>query len=133
MKARIPAWLYGKQLRQRQTRLESDLEWLVARVLKPYRQHSHPLRYQTNVPVCGYIADIFIEKLKMVLEADGPTHDSVERQAYDARRNQVMRDSGYIVLRFSYKELDHDDEAVEIELEQEIARCHRAYVAGLSS
>lgn len=48
--------------------------------------------------VCGFIADVASRRFRIVLEADGSAHDG--RESYDAKRDQIMAESGWTVLRF---------------------------------
>lgn len=54
-------------------------------------------RFRRQHPVAEYVADFACVEAKLVIEVDGGQHSG---SASDARRDQVMRDAGWTVLRF---------------------------------
>ena len=54
--------------------------------------------------LCGWIADFWCPKLKLVVEIDGKSHDT--RAAYDHRRSVVMEEElGAMTVRFTNHEV----------------------------
>jgi very-short-patch-repair endonuclease len=52
-----------------------------------------------------YWADFVCLRRKVVVEVDGPLHESREAQAHDAKRDDWMRAEGFVVLRFTEAEI----------------------------
>jgi very-short-patch-repair endonuclease len=69
------------------------------------------LKFRRQVPIAGYIADFLCVEAKLIVEADGPTH---EESAYDRERDAKLRIAGYRVLRFKNAVL-RDDTAKALE------------------
>ncbi|WGM38453.1 hypothetical protein AMEJIAPC_01356 [Caulobacter sp. NIBR1757] len=63
------------------------------------------LKFRRQVPIAGYIADFLCFEAKLIVEADGPTH---EDSAYDRERDVRLRIAGYRVLRFKNSEIGSD-------------------------
>ena len=86
---------FARSLRGEQTSLE-DLLW---RELRGRRLDRWKFRRQA--PVEGYVVDFLCTAARLVVEADGPHHDTPEQRASDAARDAVLRRHGFRVLRFS--------------------------------
>ena len=87
--------LHARELRERSSKTEKQL-WLHLR----NSQVGAPFRRQH--PVGPFFPDYYCVPLKLVVEIDGPLHDS-ER---DASRDAWMNNRGITVLRFSFQEID---------------------------
>ena len=85
----------AKQLRQTMTRAET----LLWRYLKANRIDGPGFRRQT--PIQNYIADFVCFSAKLVIELDGESHDSEERQRADEKRDAFFLSEGFQVLRFT--------------------------------
>ncbi len=57
--------------------------------------------FRRQVPLGRYYADFASHRARLVIELDGETHFVPGAQAYDARRDDFMRQEGYRVLRFT--------------------------------
>lgn len=55
--------------------------------------------------VCGWIADFWCPKAKLVIEVDGGYHNSSGQRAHDNLRDAVMRRKGISVIRFKNEEV----------------------------
>lgn len=44
-------------------------------------------------------------ELKLAIEADGGSHNSIERQAQDAKKDELLRSLGWTVLRFTNQQI----------------------------
>jgi very-short-patch-repair endonuclease len=61
----------------------------------------------TNVPVAGFTADFLWPEQRLIVEVDGyPFHAHRAAFERDHRRDIVHRDAGYVVLRFTGKQLE---------------------------
>ncbi len=56
-------------------------------------------------PIENYIADFFCKDLKLIIEADGITHQSEGSFERDEERTKRLNELGYTVIRFSDKEI----------------------------
>lgn len=69
------------------------------RLLELARETAPNESWYAQKMVMGFIADVACERIRIVLEADGSSHDG--REAYDAKRDKIMRDKRWTVLRFT--------------------------------
>jgi very-short-patch-repair endonuclease len=76
------------------------------------------LPYFVHKPVGGYVADLLIPSLSLVIEADGCWHHA-QRPESDGERDEVIRTLGYETLRLSEDEITAEDWT---RLDAEIAR-----------
>lgn len=82
----------ARRLRQDQTLAERTL-WKLVR-----NRRLGGFRFLRQHPIDRYIADFVCEAGKLIVELDGPVHDG--REAFDARRTEVLERFGYVVIRF---------------------------------
>src|ERR1700733_16113524 len=57
------------------------------------------LKFRRQQPLHPYIADFACMKARLVVELDGPSHDT--RLAYDAKRDLDLQKMGWTVIRFT--------------------------------
>lgn len=57
------------------------------------------LGFRRQFPIAGYIVDFACPDRKLIVEADGSQHASVDA-SYDEARTKRLSDDGWIVLRF---------------------------------
>ena len=58
-------------------------------------------KFKRQVPIAPYIVDFLCTAAKVIVELDGPPHDTPDRRAHDAGRDEWLRCQGFVVLRFS--------------------------------
>lgn len=58
-------------------------------------------KFKRQVPISPYVVDFLCVAAKLVVELDGPPHDSAERRARDQDRTRWLEQQGFRVLRFS--------------------------------
>lgn len=58
-------------------------------------------RFKRQQFVLGWIVDFYCPKRRLVVEIDGPSHDRVK----DARRDAIMTNHGFRVIRFTNDEV----------------------------
>jgi very-short-patch-repair endonuclease len=85
---------FARAQRRSMTRAETML-W---RALRNHRIDGHGFRRQT--PIGPYFADFVCLARKIVVEADGRTHETAEAKIKDAERDEWFRRAGFRVLRF---------------------------------
>ncbi len=59
------------------------------------------LKFRRQVPITPYVVDFLCAGARVVVELDGPPHESREARAKDAARDRFLRSEGFEVLRFS--------------------------------
>jgi very-short-patch-repair endonuclease len=87
----------ARRLRQAPTRAEVHL-WQALR-----RRQLAGLKFRHQHPVGRFIADFYCPSLKLIIEIDGPIHDT--QQPYDDARTTQLNAFGYHVLRFSNEDV----------------------------
>src|SRR5258708_13356113 len=89
----------AKALRQRMTRAET----LLWRYLKA--NHFDGLSFRRQTPMGPYIVDFVCHAARVVVELDGDTHDFEAQQRDDGVRDAWLEARGYVVPRFTNKDL----------------------------
>ncbi len=93
---------FACKLRQRMT-FEEKMLWTKLRARRFQRA-----KFRRQVAVGPYIADFLSYQHKIIIELDGPIHDS--QKEYDAARDEYLKEQGFRVLRFRNKQmLEHPD------------------------
>jgi len=88
---------FAKKLRKRLTRAEREF-WTICQGLRDEEK----IYFWRQIVLCGYIADFWCPKLKLVVEIDGASHLTESAQKYDAHRAKAMAEElGAETLRFS--------------------------------
>jgi very-short-patch-repair endonuclease len=97
----------ARELRNNPTLSEKVLwKYLRARQLQGYQ-------FQRQKPIDRYIVDFYCSKLRLVIEIDGITH--IDKQEYDKRRENRLRNLGLHLLRFDgYYILDNITGALHV-------------------
>jgi very-short-patch-repair endonuclease len=90
---------FAKAQRGAQTRAES-LFWQQVRA---GRLGGH--KFKRQVPIAPYVVDFLCASARLIVELDGPPHETEERRAHDRRRDAFLRDQGFRVLRFGNDEV----------------------------
>ncbi|MBN1129303.1 MAG: endonuclease domain-containing protein [Chitinispirillaceae bacterium] len=86
---------FSRQLRKKMTDAEKAL-WKRLR-----NRQVAGLKFRRQQVIEGFIADFYCEELKLVIEVDGSIHQRREQIEYDAHRDQVFKNRGIKVIRFS--------------------------------
>jgi adenine-specific DNA-methyltransferase len=56
-------------------------------------------KFRRQAPIGNYIVDFLCAKRRLIVEIDGPSHDSPERQAADRTRQLWLESQGLRILR----------------------------------
>jgi len=92
---------FAKKLRRRLTRAEREF-WTICQEIRD----EDGIYFWRQIVLCGWIADFWCPKLKLVVEIDGPSHLTEEAVTYDKRRAQVMaKELGAKTIRFTNLEV----------------------------
>jgi very-short-patch-repair endonuclease len=90
----------ARSLRHRQTEPERKLWWHLRHRLPTNGSH-----FRRQVPIGSYIADFCCLKAKLIVEVDGNQHADDANIVHDRRRTTYLESQGYMVLRFSNREV----------------------------
>ena len=101
----------AKKLRNDSTRAEIKL-W---KELKNKQVYGY--KFTRQKPIGNFIADFFCNKLKLVIEVDGYSHNFEEVLDKDKVKNQYLTSLGITVLRFDDEEVIKDMNNVLREIE----------------
>ena len=94
---------YARRMREHPTAAEALLwQCLTEHELGGHFRRQHPL--------CGYIADFYAKRERLVVEVDGSSHAG--REEYDGRRDRRMRGAKIRVVRFTNEVVLRDPDAV---------------------
>ncbi len=99
---------FANQNRHSATKSEASLWKYVLRSRK-----MRGLVFNRQRPVLGYIVDFMSKKIKLIIEADGITHESEEARERDRIRQNKLEEAGFTVIRFSDEEILNNIDAVE--------------------
>ena len=66
------------------------------------------LKFRRQVPLGRYIVDFLCPRHRLIIEADGPTH---EDSLHDEQRDAWLRAQGFRVMRFPNSEIQNDPDA----------------------
>lgn len=78
-------------------------------------------QFRRQHPIGKFIVDFYCPAAKIVVEVDGPIHDTPEHRADDAARQAYLEDLGLRVLRFSNEEVLRQTDAVITEIAGQLA------------
>ncbi len=77
--------------------------------------------FRKQVAIGQYVADFCCPGHRLIVELDGPIHESASAKSYDRSREEALRVGGYRVLRFSNSEVVLDFRAALDRIAAELA------------
>ncbi|MCX6731516.1 MAG: endonuclease domain-containing protein [Candidatus Parcubacteria bacterium] len=89
----------ARDLRKRQTEAEKIL-WNILRDRK-----FKNFKFRRQHPFGRFIADFYCHKANLIIEIDGPIHNSKNQKEYDILRTKIIKQYGLRVLRFKNEEI----------------------------
>jgi len=96
----------SRALRRKQTPAENRLWFLLrGKKLKGYK-------FRRQHVILSYIVDFFCFSEKVIIELDGPIHNTQKAREYDQRREALLVANGYRILRFKNAEVFQNEEKV---------------------
>ncbi len=104
----------AKELRKNATRQENHLWYDFLR--------THPIRFQRQKTIGGFIVDFYCHKATLAIELDGSQHYSVSGLAYDEERDKILSGYGIYVMRFPNSEIDRHFEEVCAVINQQVQK-----------
>lgn len=119
MKARPENYhLYNKKLRKlavknrnKATKAEACL-WKYALRKKQIKGYT----FKRQRPVLDYIADFMCQKIKLIIEVDGHSHDSEEAMIRDRKRQRRLEDIGFTLIRFTNEDVLTNMDSVKAQI-----------------
>lgn len=87
------------ELRERMTEAERHLWWELAD-WPAWRG-----RWRSQAVIRGWIVDFFHPRARLIVEVDGPYHDTAEQMAKDFERDMVLERLGLLTMRYSNEEV----------------------------
>jgi very-short-patch-repair endonuclease len=81
----------------RATQLRHAPTWEELLLWQELRGSKLGVTFRRQVPLCGFIVDLYASRVGLIVEVDGGYH--VDRARADARRDRVLAERGYRVLR----------------------------------
>jgi len=95
----------ARELRKRLT-LSEQIFWL--RLKEQFPEY----KFRRQHPISIYIADFYCHKLKLVIEIDGPIHNSEEAKLNDEKRQKDLENLNLTVIRFTNEQIKNEVETV---------------------
>jgi very-short-patch-repair endonuclease len=87
------------------------------------------LKFRRQFPIVGRVADFACVEARLVLELDGAIHDLPDVQERDLRRSEAIEADGWLILRFTNRQVLGNPETVIKAICWE-ARCRGVEVRG---
>ena len=72
--------------------------------LKFIRQYPISYKFENNSKI--FVADFYCHEAKLVIEIDGPIHDSLEEK--DTIKDLVLKEKGLTIYRYKNREIEHE-------------------------
>lgn len=104
-----------RELRRKQTAAE-EIFWSIVRNRKFLN-----LKFRRQHQVGHYIVDFYCDSEKLIIELDGPVHDSAAQYKKDTKRDKYLTSLGNTVLRFSNNSLLDNPQSVLEKIEKSIS------------
>jgi very-short-patch-repair endonuclease len=93
-KAKPEIFQRGRELRKVMTTAEKIL-WNELR-----RKKINNLRFRRQHPLAKFVVDFYCHEKRLVIELDGPIHDTKESKEKDKYRTEALEQMGLKVIRF---------------------------------
>lgn len=79
------------------------------------------ITFRKQVIICGWIVDLYCAKYRLIIEIDGGVHKLRKLRKLDALKDKVFTEKGYIILRFTDKDVIKDPDHVILRIIQIIS------------
>jgi very-short-patch-repair endonuclease len=94
-------------------------EWIFWNVVLKNKQFRH-YKFRRQHVVHSFILDFYCPQLLLWIEIDGGYHNQQEQQVYDAIREDIIKDHGITIIRFTNEEIETNLKWVVAELKKYI-------------
>src|SRR5215204_6017154 len=74
------------------------------------KQNFCAYKFRRQHPISIYIADFYCHKLKLVIEIDGPIHNSEQAKLDDDKRQKDLENLTLTVIRFTNEQIKNEIE-----------------------
>jgi len=115
LKSTLKVLQAARDLRKKQTEAEKIL-WSILR-----GRRFKNFKFRRQHPFGRFIADFYCHKEKLIIEIDGPIHNSRNQKEYDILRTKIINQCGLKVLRFKNEEIIFNIEKVLNNLTQALS------------
>ena len=99
----------GRMVRRAQS-MRAQPTWTEAKLWDRLRLLS--VRFRRQAPMGRYVVDSVCHRADLVIEVDGGVHERPDVAVRDLERDAWLVSQGYIVLRFSTREVENDIDGV---------------------
>lgn len=72
--------------------------------------------FKRQRPVLNYITDFMCQKIKLIIEVDGSSHDSEEAMTRDRKRQRRHEEIGFKLIRFTNEDVLTNMDSVKTEI-----------------
>jgi very-short-patch-repair endonuclease len=80
-------------------------------------------KFRRQQPIHPYITDFACLQCKLIVELDGPSHDS--RTEFDRKRDNFLKQNGYVILHFANDDIYRNCEGVVLHILQKAEELKR--------
>lgn len=80
-------------------------------------------KFRRQHPIYRFVADFYCNEALLVIELDGNIHEVDEVRAYDKEREDLLKELGLTVLRFTNEEVFSKTDRVVNIIEEYLGKC----------
>jgi very-short-patch-repair endonuclease len=73
-------------------------------------------KFRRQQPVFDYVVDFFCHELKLIIEVDGEIHSLLENITYDIKRDKILKQNGYHIIRLSNLEIETNLDSTSLKI-----------------
>ena len=110
------AFLQARLLRDKMTQEEKTL-WMCLQNKK-----FEGYKFRRQHPLHLFIVDFYCHELGLIIEVDGPYHETNEQKEQDERRTQLLEFQGLTVIRFTNEEVSTEINTVLAKIKEAIKK-----------
>lgn len=78
------------------------------------------VKFKRQHPIGSYISDFYCPAYKLVIELDGPIHETEEYTERDKAKNKALTEFNFTIIRFKNEEIIHNMKNVLNRIKKEI-------------
>lgn len=78
------------------------------------------LKFRRQHPISFFIADFYCYKYKLIIELDGPIHNTSRQKEYDESRDELLSQLGLTIMRFKNETIFSDPDTIESVIKQHV-------------
>ena len=104
-------YLYNKKLKPNSQKLRKDMTKEERHLWYDFLKLL-PATVKRQKIIGSYIVDFYISEYKLVIEIDGSQHYEEHKHKEDKERDMFLAEKGYLVRRYSNREINQEFESV---------------------